>query len=137
MESKLTDFIFHKMGVPTVQKYLDLGALRQKLISGNISNLSTPGYRAKDIDFQEEFNRLTAKTTHLVGTTTDPNHIPTGAHQARVPDVHKAKVADGDLNSVDIDHETAAQVQNQLAYSVAAKLLQMRFTGLRTAIKSQ
>jgi flagellar basal-body rod protein FlgB len=32
---------------------------RQKLVASNIANVDTPGYRAKDIDFQHEFLTLT------------------------------------------------------------------------------
>lgn len=137
MDNKLTQFIFDKMAVPTFRKYLNLGSFRQKLISGNLANVATPGYESRDIDFQQEFNRLTAKTNHLPGTLTDVNHIPIGSHQERTPEVKEARVVDGDMNSVDVDHEMAGMVQNQLAYSVAARLLQMKFAGLRSAIKSE
>ncbi|MEW6049872.1 MAG: flagellar basal body rod protein FlgB [Candidatus Zixiibacteriota bacterium] len=137
MDNKLTQFIFDKMAVPTFRKYLNLGSFRQKLISGNLANVATPGYESRDIDFQGEFNRLTAKSNHLAGTRTDVHHLPIGAHQERTPDVKEARIANGDMNSIDVDHEMAGMVQNQLAYSVAARLLQMKFAGLRNAIKSE
>ncbi len=137
MENKLTQFIFDRSEVPTFRKYLDLSSMRHKLVSGNLANGSTPDYKAQDIDFQEEFARLTKQTNHLAGVTTHPNHLPTGQSEMKAPKIEKTPVDEGDLNSVDIDREISTLAQNELLYTVGAKLLQQRFEGLRTAIKSK
>ncbi len=137
MANQLSKFIFDKMAVPTFRKYLNLGSFRHKLVSSNLANLSTPGYRSQDFDFKKEFDRLNGQTHSVAGVLTNPNHIPLGQHEAKPPTVEQAKIQDGDINSVDIDKETAAMVENELQYTTAARLLQMRFEGLKTAIKSQ
>ena len=81
MSNILTTFLFNKVGLPKAKAYLDLTAFRHKLISGNVANAATPGYRARDIDFKQEFARLTGASHHLSGMTTEPGHIPLGAHQ--------------------------------------------------------
>ena len=43
--------------VDLLERYLDLSAKRQALITSNIANVDTPGYRTKDIDFQGELQR--------------------------------------------------------------------------------
>ena len=50
-DTGLSKMIFDKIGVPNFRKYLSLGSFRHKLISGNMANLSTPGYKSEDIDF--------------------------------------------------------------------------------------
>ncbi len=137
MDNQLSKFIFDKASVPTFQKFLNLSSFRHKLISGNVANIATPGYEARDVDFKTEFDRLTAKSHHVSGFATHPNHIPLGQHAGKSPDVDKTRVQDGTLNSVDIDHETTAMVENELTYTVGARLLQGRFEGLQKAIKSQ
>lgn len=137
VENKLTQYIFNKMGVPTLGKYLDLAAYRHKLVSGNVANASTPGYRAKDIDFQQEFKKATGKTNHLEGVTTNAGHIPLGAHQNRPPRVDQDKVQEGEMNSVDIDREVSNMTQNELLYTIGARLMQRRFEGLKTVITSK
>jgi flagellar basal-body rod protein FlgB len=137
VENKLTQYIFDKMGVPTFRKYLDLSAYRHKLVSGNVANASTPGYRAKDIDFEQEFQSATGKTNHLEGVTTQSGHIPLGSHPQKAPKVAQDKVQEGEMNSVDIDREVSNMTQNELLYTIGAKLLQRRFEGLRTAITSK
>jgi len=137
IENKLTQFIFTKMGVPTMGKYLDLAAFRHKLVSSNVANVSTPGYRSKDIDFEQEFQKATGKTNHLEGVTTDPGHIPLGAHKGRPPKVNQVQLKDGEMNSVDIDKEVSNMTQNELLYTIGAKMLQRRFEGIKTAITSK
>ncbi len=136
-DNKLTQYVFNKMGVPNFQKYLDLSAYRHKLISGNVSNASTPGYKAKDIDFQKEFDKATSKTNHLQGMVTSPGHIPLGSHPGRAPKVNEDKVETGEMNSIDIDHEVSSMTQNELLYTISAKLLQRKFEGLKNAITSK
>jgi len=45
---------------------------RQKVISGNIANINTPGYKTKDLSFEEHLNK-TKNDLQLV--TTHKNHI--------------------------------------------------------------
>ncbi|MFZ1683497.1 MAG: flagellar basal body rod protein FlgB [Candidatus Zixiibacteriota bacterium] len=137
VDNQLTKFIFEKIGVPSFQKYLTLGSYRHKLISSNISNVSTPGYQAEDIDFQEEFSKMTAQTNHVSGAITNPNHIPLGAHPQRAPRVDHQQIKDGDINSVSIEEQASNLAQNELLYTIGARLIKQRFEGLKNAITSK
>jgi flagellar basal-body rod protein FlgB len=137
MDNKLTNYVFDKIGVANFGKFLDLSSLRHKLVASNVANVSTSGYKARDIDFQAELNRATGKTTHLAGTTTQSNHLPLGEHAERDPRILKEKVQLGDLNSVDIDREVPKMAQNELLYSIGARLLEKKFRGLEKAITSK
>ena len=137
MTNKIANFLFAKTQVPKLEKYLDLSAKRHKLVSSNIANVSTPGYKSRDIDFQKEFNKATQKTNRLAGETTHSSHIPLGQHKDRAPDVNEVKVKSGEMNSVDIDREISNMAQNELLFAVGTRLLQKNFEGLRKAITSK
>lgn len=137
MVNKLTSFLFDKSGVPAFGKFLNLTSLRHKLISGNVANVSTPGYRAQDVDFRAELAKISGMSSHLPGLTTHPRHIPTGQHPGKEPDVDRRKVAAGDMNSVDIDQEISRMAQNELLFTIGARLLQLKFEGFRKAITSK
>ena len=137
MENKLTQMIFSKVGVPKYRNLMNLASLRHKLISSNVANVSTPGYEAESIDFSKEIKRANGNSIHLVGYTTDPNHIPLGDSPAKAPKVTSTKVKTGDMNSVDIDQEVTRMAENELTFTVAARLLQKKFDGLRKAITSK
>ncbi len=137
MPNKLSQFIFSGVGVPKLESYLDLSSFRQKLVAGNIANVSTPGYSRGDIDFKSEYSRLIDDSPRLSGVTTHSAHIPTGQHPDKEPNVERTRVRTGELNYVDIDVEMATQAKTELEYTVAARLLQRKFQSLRNAIKSK
>ena len=137
MDSKLTKFLFDRVNIPNIQKYLDLSSLRHRITAGNVSNAATPGYKARSIDFKSEFQKVTGQNNRLAGTVTHRSHIPLGNHKDRPPKIEQAKITGGEVNSVDIDKEMAGLAQNELRFTIAAKLLQLKFAGLRKAITSK
>ncbi|MFQ6009241.1 MAG: flagellar basal body rod protein FlgB [Candidatus Zixiibacteriota bacterium] len=137
MPNKLTQFMFDRIGVPMFSRYLDLASFRHKLVSGNIANAATSGYQSRYIDFQAEFKKMTGKSNHVAGTVTHPHHIPLGGHKDAPPKVNKTKVAGDDINSVDIDREVAKMAQNELLFTIGARLLQRKFAGLKNVITSK
>ena len=40
-----------------LENYLDLLTFRHELISSNVANVDTPGYRTQDVDFEGEMRR--------------------------------------------------------------------------------
>jgi len=137
MESKLASFLFQSTGVGRYRRFLDLTSLRHKLISSNVANVSTPAYQARDIDFKAELAKSVQRTGDLVGITTHAGHIPLGQHPERMPRIERTKVSGDDLNSVDIDREIPKMAQNELEFTIGARLLQKKFEGLRKAIVSK
>lgn len=137
MENKLTQLVFDKIQVPRFQKFMNLTALRHKLIASNVANASTPGYEAKDINFDKEFARATGSGSSLAGRMTHERHLPLGQSQERAPRVHSTKVEGKEMNSVDIDREISTLAQNELSYTVAARMIKSKFEGLRQAITSK
>lgn len=138
MSNILDKMVFNKVGLPLMESYLDLSSARHKLIAGNLTNVSTPGYRSKDIDFHGELRKVLNKDSHIEGKLTDPAHIPLGKSELKGPEiiVNKSSATNG-INNVDVDKEVSNLSKNQIYYSVGAKLLAGKFQGLRTAIKSK
>lgn len=137
MENKIASFLFQATGVDRARRFLDLASLRHKLVSSNVANVATPGYESLDIDFKTELAKSSQRTSNLAGFTTHANHIPLGQHQERVPEIGNTRVAAGDLNSVDIDREVPKMAQNELQYTIGARLLKNKFDALRKVITSR
>lgn len=104
---------------PKLERYLDLLSTRQKLVSSNIANADTPGYRTKDIDFQFEFLSFAA-----VEPGQNPNVIE--------PEGLKGK---NDGNNVSIDREARLLAENSMRFNFASSLLRDRVKAIRTAIQ--
>lgn len=137
MANLLSKLIFDKVGLQKNQAFLDLAALRTKLIGGNIANVSTPGYESKDINFEKEYASRIGQSRHLSGATTHKSHIPMGSHPAGSPKINEVKVRSGELNSVDIDKEVSSMAKNELLFTIGARLIQKKFEGLRNVITSK
>ncbi len=105
---------------------------RQGVISSNIANIDTPGYKAKETSFDEELQ------TRLQMSTTTPEHIPSpdtaGAISFRVAEDPYSRIGN-DSNTVDIDREMMKISQNQLLYDASAQAVQTKITAIKEAIR--
>jgi flagellar basal-body rod protein FlgB len=101
-------------------RYLDLTARRQSIISGNISNIDTPGYQTQDINFQHELQRL------MNGNETSADAIPT----QKVPGL----IARPDGNNVSLEREGLLLGQTHLQFRTGVELIKAEFHKLQTAI---
>lgn len=104
-----------------LQRFLDLSAKRQELITSNIANVDTPGYRTKDIDFRGELDRI------LQGGS---DTTPTEPFVREVPGL----VARPDGNNVSVDRESLLLSEVQLQFGIAEQVLKSQFKNLHLAI---
>ncbi|MCP4703809.1 MAG: flagellar basal body rod protein FlgB [candidate division Zixibacteria bacterium] len=138
MSELIKNTVFNKIGIPLYRSYLNMASSRHKLIAGNLANISTPGYQSKDIDFHGELNKVVKDKGHLKGKLTHSAHLPVGRSHLKGPDIIVNKSINGNgVNNVDADAEIANLAQNQIYYSIGAKLLASKFQGLRSVIKSK
>jgi len=137
LENKIANFVFDGVGLPKLEKFLNLSSTRHKLVSDNIANAATPGYRSRQMDFKTELSKLSENNPHLEGKLTQPGHIPLGYSLEKGPEIDSAKPKQGDLNSVDIDKEISNLAQNELMYTIGAQMIRDKFEGLRKVISSR
>lgn len=116
------------------QKALDVRTQRMEVIAGNLANANTPGYKARDIDFQKAMQSAqSARNQHL--TRTHENHIK-GAMQAqgdlefRVP----TQPDTGDGNTVDVQIERNTFLDNGLRYQASIEFMNGKIKGMKKAI---
>ncbi len=120
-----------------LKKALDFQSERQLLITSNISNLDTPGYQAKDIDFKGALRAALGTSRSLVMETTHRRHIGPdsvniGGLQAKVLSETDAPKSNG--NNVNIDKEMMKLAENQIAYNATVQMLSKRSSTIRSAI---
>ena len=108
---------------------------RHTLIAGNISNLDTPGFRAKDIDFKTAMARALESGSELNLTKTNPKHIDVGADAAhRIEPFEEEGEYDG-INWVNIDNEMRKLTENKLMYRTAVEVLLRKIAILKEVIR--
>lgn len=116
---------------------MDASWARNESIANNIANVNTPGYKKDTVEF-EGLLKDSLKRNTLVGTITNPRHIPIGQtdslsvkHQ-RVQHQNYSTRRDG--NNVDIDVEMAERAKNELWYQSLSTRVNGQFQKLRTVI---
>lgn len=135
MSDMLKTAIFDKVGMPKFKSYLDLTALRNKVISGNIANSLTPGYKSREINFQEQYQKAIAGERRLEPVVTHARHIPVGEHKGNGFEIREDKDSPSNgVNNVNIDKEITGLSVNQMSYTIAARMISDKFSGLRQAI---
>ncbi len=138
--------LFDATKIPILGKALGVYATRQQVISANIANINTVGYRSKAVLFADEMNgAMQAGAVRPV--TTDPGHLSGLSAEdlgngAQVVDAASAGLIPNDplasgVNNVDIDQEMAEMAKNQIRFKFAARLLGGTFRDLDKSIKGQ
>ena len=127
--------LFNQAHLATLKTAVGVYANRHQVTAQNISNVETQGYRAKQFKFEE---MLEGSSRRLQGYKTNSGHISLGSRnladtQGEVTD--SASNFDNGVNNVDIDQEMTTLATNDLSYRLATRLLSMRYTMLRGAIK--
>jgi len=134
----IRNFLFGTNTRQMVYKSLDASVLRGKAIAQNLANIETPGYKRKEVDFEDQLkNALKAK---LAAETTQAGHQPAGKGldlSKVVPQVFEPDepTLPGEINNVDIDLEGAKMAENQIYYMFLTKFV--GFDKLTSAIRGQ
>ncbi len=111
---------------------------RAEVLAANIANADTPGYKARDLDFSAALEQAQSGGQSSSLLTTDTRHIAASSSSSigsalryQVPDQPDT----GDGNTVDVQKERSAFLENGLEYQSSLEFLNSRISGLLKAIK--
>ncbi|QXL84238.1 flagellar basal body rod protein FlgB [Comamonas sp. NLF-1-9] len=117
---------------------------RQRLIASNIANADTPGYKARDLKFSEALRQagaLPGERAPMASGVRSSGHIPLrpggSGGQAGKPGyaVQSEPALDG--NSVNMDRERAAFMDNAVRYEATLRFINYQSRTLQSAITGQ
>lgn len=104
---------------------LKLRAQRQQVLSANIANADTPGYKAVDFDFAGALKSATSRSAGITGSGTQPALV------------ERDTPAGADGNSVNMDTERTQFLDNAVRYEATLKFINGRIRTLLSAIQGQ
>jgi flagellar basal-body rod protein FlgB len=136
--------IFDSTKIPLLSKALQAYSMRQKVISSNIANIATPGYRTQHVTFEDELAGA-MEGTAITGMQTNERHLQIGSSsngEVTPEVVDTTGSADQDdlvsgVNNVDIDQEMAELAKNQIRFKFAARMISDTFKGIQKSIRGQ
>lgn len=140
---------------------LRLRSERQRLLASNIANADTPGYVARDFNFNEALKQATGQgsvakkgfaspgsepstlrmpTLALAGTTGNhlaKNGAPPGSNANEEMTYSLQSMTNLDQNTVDMDRERSNFTDNTVRYEATLRFLNGQIKTLNTAITGQ
>lgn len=99
-----------------IERYMSLLTARQKVVAGNIANADTPGYKTKDISFQ---NALDDQMSSSEPAVVEVNGLKTK----------------NDGNNVNIDREARLLAENAMRFNIATNLARGELHLVKNAIE--
>lgn len=114
--------------VNLVNKAIDATLVRKELISQNISNVDTPGYKRKDIDFES----LLAKEVELRGIS----NIEVGNLNAKAYVDHQTSSYRLDGNNVDIQVERSEEAKVEMRYNALVTRMTAQLNRFKTTLQN-
>lgn len=119
-------------GMKILEGIIRAAGQRHGVIASNIANADTPGYRARDLEFEQTLEgEIRLSTTSPLHLTADGGLGPWG----RVVEVESRPWADG--NNVEIDLEVAKMTENAMLFQAGVSLLSTRIKMFRNALRTR
>lgn len=110
---------------------------RSSILANNLANNDTPGFKARDIDFQAILRGEVARMESLKMNETNARHIP-GRQSEGWQKLYRHPLQPAiDGNTVEENVENKEFTENALAYNSSFEFLNRKFTGLRGAIRGE
>ncbi len=120
---------------------LNFREMKQELITSNIANANTPGFKAKKLDFEAALARALDVDGNLSMKATEGNHFDVGGGgfnnlQPEIYDNPNGVVSENG-NTVDVEAEMAQMAENKLMFDTVVQLLNKKIGLMKYAINSE
>ncbi|MDF2608372.1 MAG: hypothetical protein K0S18_329 [Anaerocolumna sp.] len=119
--------------INVLDKAADASWKRNELISNNIANVDTPGYKRKDIQFQTYLmNEMTGNgSLDQKVANTNLNSLEASVYTDHVSLSYRL-----DGNNVDIDTESASLAENQIRYYTLLDSMTQEFNRIKSVLST-
>jgi flagellar basal-body rod protein FlgB len=130
--------LFNASTVPVLEQVLNFTQARHELLAGNIANVHTPGYRARDLS-EETFQSALKK---LFETHEAPEFFSQGMASPRQTAMHQVKesrenILYHDGTDMDIERQVVQISKNQGLHNLAVSIMTSQFKLLETAVSER
>ena len=121
--------------ITALEQTLSFAQRRHELLAGNVANLDTPGYRARDLDVGDFQNALAESLEASSRRSPVANAGPvTRDDLRRGPRDAMEQVVFHDGSDVSLEHQVTEISKNQHLHNLAITTMRSQFSLLRAAI---
>lgn len=128
--------------IPLLEQVANFSQSRHLVLAGNIANLDTPGYRARDLSVEDFQNRLkealqSQRRPPAIGRS--PGETVAQLSQKSLADVSKdpKTILRHDDGNVSMEQQVTEMVKNQMQHNLALAIMRNQFQLLQIAISER
>ena len=110
---------------------LQLRLDRAEIISGNLANVDTPGFKARDLDYQSILQNIESDLTSSYGASMNASDVREEL-KYRMPFQPST-----DGNTAELSVEQANFAANSMDFQTSLTFMNMKISGLQKAIKGE
>lgn len=126
--------IFNTTTIPALEQTMMFAQRRHELLAGNVANIDTPDYRARDLDLGDFQNAL-AESIHAASQPAAKSVSPvTRDDLYSGPRAATEQVVFHDGSDVSLERQVTELSKNQHLHSLAVTTMRSQFALLRAAI---
>jgi flagellar basal-body rod protein FlgB len=118
-------------------KVMDLRLERQNLVSSNLANVTTPGYRPKRLEFEKQLQSALNLDDRGKLTKTNKMHAPAAfdanSFSGDLISNFQPRVVHGE-DAVDVDKEMVTMTKNSMMYNALTQVIKKNFQGMQKII---
>ena len=126
------DSLFIDNSIQAAKNALDGLSMQQQLISRNMANIDTPGYRAQTINFEDVLKRVYEKNDTLPMARSNAAHLASPTQAAGYSVSYRPGGSmRADQNNVDVDVELADMSEVGIQYQAISQALAKKYEILK------
>ncbi|GAB6165415.1 flagellar biosynthesis protein FlgB [Thermostilla marina] len=137
----MLDGLFSGTTVPILEEVVRFNQARHTVLAGNIANMDTPGYKARDLDkasFQAHLKEMIEARHRPVSRYGSNSSIGRSTPSLSADEHENPKtILRHDGAKVGIEYEVTEMVKNQLEHNTALAIMTSQFRLLLTAISER
>lgn len=128
--------LFQSTTIPVLEQVVSFTQARHNVLAGNIANIDTPGYKARDLEVADFQKRLRG----AIEAKHRPSHVSpgevgaAGAEPLAVTAQNTPTVMLHDESKVGMEYQVSEMVKNQVQHNLALQIMVHQFRQLQTAI---
>lgn len=123
--------------IQLTEKVLDLRLQRQNIVTGNIANVNTPGYKARRLEFEDKLQAALNQNSLGKMTRTQQSHLPStfsvAGFKGEGLDDFKAREVYGQ-DQVNLEAEMTNSAKNAMMYNALTQVIKKNFEGMSKVI---
>lgn len=119
-----------------LEQGINAASLRHKVVSNNIANVNTPGFKKSEVIFENLLQDELNGRRGLALAKTNGSHLSNRVSESGAPFINTINSTSfrTDGNNVDIDIEMANLAKNNIYYNALVTQLSKHLAGLKSAI---